>query len=110
VLLLIVGALAVAAPARAQVQTPDSAVLLSQAKQFFEALDYEHAVSALDQAIVVLEGRPAEDPARRGLPNAYELRARSQFGLGKETEARADFVALLKADPVRRCENNTAGL
>jgi hypothetical protein len=97
---LIVGTLAVAAPARAQVQTPDPAVLLSQAKQFFEALDYEHAVSALDQAIVVLEGRPADDPARRGLPSAYEMRARSQFGLSKEAEARADFVALLKADPV----------
>jgi hypothetical protein len=82
------------------VQTPDPAVLLSQAKQFFDALDYEHAVSALDQAIVVLEGRPLQDPVRRSLPGAYEMRARSQFGLGKEPEARADFVALLKADPV----------
>jgi len=89
-----------ASPLLAQVQTPDPVVLLSQAKQFFDALDYEHAVSALDQAIIVLEGRPAQDPARRGLPGAYEMRARSQFGLGKETEARADFVALLKADPV----------
>jgi len=98
--ILVIAVSALATPARAQVQTPDPAVLLSQAKQFFDALDYEHAVSALDQAIVVLEGRPAEDPARRGLPSAYEMRARSQFGLGKETEARADFVALLKADPV----------
>jgi tetratricopeptide (TPR) repeat protein len=91
---------AFASPALAQVQTPDPAVLLSQAKQFFDALDYEHAVSALDQAIVVLEGRPLQDPVRRSLPGAYEMRARSQFGLGKEPEARADFVALLKADPV----------
>jgi len=88
------------ADSAAQGQTPDPAVLLSQAKQFFDALDYEHAVSALDQAIVVLEGRPPQDPARRGLPGAYEMRARSQFGLGKEAEARADFVALLKADPI----------
>src|SRR5262249_45437060 len=87
-------------PMRAQVQTPDPAVLLTQARQFFEGLDYEHAVSALDQAIAVLEGRPAQDPSRRGLPAAYEMRARSQYGLGKEAEARADFVALLKADPV----------
>jgi hypothetical protein len=87
-------------PVRAQVQTPDPAVLMSQAKQFFDALDYEHAVSALDQAIVVLEGRPPQDPARRSLPSAYEMRARSQHGLGKEPEARADFVALVKADPV----------
>jgi len=82
------------------VQTPDPAVLLSQAKQFFDALDYEHAVTALDQAIVVLEGRPLQDPVRRGLPGAYEMRARSRFGLGSEADARADFVALLKADPV----------
>ncbi|HXI29023.1 MAG TPA: PEGA domain-containing protein, partial [Vicinamibacterales bacterium] len=99
-MLALLGVLFSAPPALAQVQTPDPAVLLSQAKQFFEALDYEHAVSALDQAIVVLEGRPQQDPARRGLPGAYEMRARSQFGLAKETEARADFVALLRLDPV----------
>ncbi len=84
----------------AQIQTPDPAVLLSQAKQFFDALDYEHALSALDQAIVVLEGKPLQDPLRRSLPGAYEMRARSRFGLGNEADARADFVALLKADPV----------
>ena len=98
--LALLGVLFAVPPALAQVQTPDPAVLLSQAKQFFDALDYEHAVSALDQAIVVLEGRPQQDPARRGLPGAYEMRARSQFGLAKETEARADFVALLRLDPV----------
>jgi PDZ domain-containing protein/PEGA domain-containing protein len=87
-------------PLVAQVQTPDPAVLLSQAKQFFDALDYEHAVTALDQAIVVLEGRPLQDPVRRGLPLAYEMRARSKYGLSNEPEARADFAALLKVDPV----------
>ena len=87
-----------AAPAAQQ--TPDPAVLLTSAKSYFDLLDYEHAVSALDQAILVLEGRPPQDPARRGLPGAYEMRARSQFGLGKEAEARADFVLLLKADPI----------
>jgi len=89
-----------ALPALAQVQTPDPTVLMTQARQFFEALDYEHAVSALDQAIVVLEGRPLQDPVHRSLPVAYEMRARSQYGLGKEAEARADFVSLLKVDPV----------
>jgi PDZ domain/PEGA domain len=98
--LVLLSAVLSASPVPAQVQTPDPAVLMSQAKQFFDALDYEHAVSALDQAIVVLEGRPLQDPARRSLPGAYEMRARSQFGLGKETEARADLVSLLKADPV----------
>jgi len=95
-------------PSAAQVQTPDPVVLLTQAKQFFDALDYEHAVSALDQAIVVLEGKPPQDPARRTLPGAYEMRARSQFGLGKEPEARADFVALLKADPVYTLTGNVS--
>ncbi|MFI5179658.1 MAG: PEGA domain-containing protein, partial [Vicinamibacterales bacterium] len=85
---------------RAQIQTPDPTVLLSQARQFFDSLDYEHALTALDQAIVVLESRPPQDPARKGLPAAYEMRARSQFGLGKEAEARADFVSLLKVDPI----------
>jgi hypothetical protein len=93
-------AVVAAAPAAAQIQTPDPTVLLSQAKQFFDALDYEHAVSALDQAIVVLEGKPPQDQARRALPGAYEMRGRARFGLGKEAEARADFVSLLKADPV----------
>ena len=36
---------------------------------------------------------------RRLLPSAYEMRARALFGLGKEPEARADFVSLLKVDP-----------
>jgi tetratricopeptide (TPR) repeat protein len=90
----------------AQVQTPDPATLLASAKNYFDMLDYEHAVAALDQAIVVMEGRcrdkecDPQDPARRLLPGAYEMRARSQFGLGKEAEARADFVALFKADPI----------
>ena len=89
-----------ASPIEAQVQTPDPTVLLAQGKQFFEALDYEHAVSALDQAIVVIEGRPQQDPARRSLTSAYEMRARSKFYLGNEQDARADFAALLKTDPV----------
>jgi len=97
---LVAAVLACASVAAAQTQTPDPTILLTQAKTFFEALDYEHAIAALDQAIVVLEGRPVADPARRALPGAYEMRARTQFGLGKEPEARADFVALLKADPV----------
>src|SRR5262249_52230524 len=95
-------------PLAEQVQTPDPVVLLTQAKQFFDALDYEHAVTALDQAIVVLEGKPAQDPARRSLPGAYEMRARSQFGRGKEPETRADFVALLKADPVFTLTGNVS--
>src|SRR6185436_20287299 len=41
--------------------------------------------------------RTAKDPVRRELlPAAYEMRARSKFGLGDQNGAKADFVALLK--------------
>jgi hypothetical protein len=36
---------------------------------------------------------------RRLLPSAYEMRARALFGLGKEPDARNDFLALLKVEP-----------
>ena len=86
--------------ARAQIeQTVDPQVLMSEAKRVFDALDYEHAVRALDQVIAIVEGRPAQDPSRKQLALAYEMRARSRFGLGDQTGAAADFVALLKADP-----------
>src|SRR5207247_25292 len=39
------------------------------------------------------------DPIRRELlPSAYEMRARSKFGLANQNGARADFVALLKVN------------
>ena len=41
--------------------------------------------------------KAVNDPARRELlPAAYEMRARSKFGLGDQNGAKADFVALLK--------------
>src|SRR5258705_5284559 len=72
--------------------------LMSQARTSFDQLDYEGTVKALDTAIGVLEARPNEE-ARRLLPAAYEMRARSRFGLGQQPEARADFTSLLKVDP-----------
>ncbi len=71
----------------------------AEAKRLFDALDYESAVRALDVAIAGLEQRPVQDPVRRELlPNAYEMRARSKFGLGDQVGAKADFIALLKAN------------
>ena len=71
----------------------------AEAKRLFEALDYESAIRALDLAVAGLEVRPAQDPVRRELlPNAYEMRARSKFGLGDQNGAKADFIALLKVD------------
>src|SRR5688500_8925776 len=72
--------------------------LVDQARVSFEQLDYENTVKALDSAIGAIEARPTPE-VRRLLPSAYDMRARALFGLGKEDAARADFVALLKADP-----------
>ena len=69
----------------------------SEAKRLFDSLDYDAALRALDLAIAGLETKAPQDPARRELlPSAYEMRARSKFGLGDQNGARADFVALLK--------------
>jgi PDZ domain-containing protein/PEGA domain-containing protein len=82
-------------PALTQAVDPQYA----EAKRLFEALDYESAIRTLDLAISGLEARPAQDPARRELlPIAYEMRARSKFGLGDQNGAKADFVTLLKVD------------
>src|SRR5260370_37230983 len=83
----------------AQIQTADPQVLMSEAKQYFDALDYEHAVRALDQAIVIVERAAPQDPSRKQLGLAYEMRARSRFGLGDQKGASDDLVALLKVDP-----------
>lgn len=72
---------------------------LADARRLFDALDYERAVPALDAIIAQLEQPPA-DPARKPtLAAAYELRARSRFGLGDTAGARADFRSMLIAAP-----------
>ena len=73
-------------------------VLIDQARASFDQLDYENTVKALDSAIGAIEARPTPE-AKRLLPAAYEMRARSLFGLNKMPEARADFVSLLKTEP-----------
>jgi len=72
--------------------------LVDQARASFDQLDYENTIKALDSAIGAIDARPTPE-MRRLLPAVYEMRARSLFGLGKEIEARADFVSLLKVDP-----------
>ena len=73
-------------------------MLIDQARTSFDALDYENTVKALDSAIGAIEARPTPE-AKRLLPSAYEMRARSLFGLNKQPDARADFVSLLKVEP-----------
>src|SRR6185436_17338042 len=71
-----------------------------EARRLFDALDYERAVGALDLAIASLEASTPRDALRRDkLASAYEMRARSKFGLGDQDGTKSDFVALLKLDP-----------
>lgn len=98
-LLVAIAITATAAPAFAQGdQLSNVKGLVDQARAAFDQLDYENTVKALDSAIGAIEARPTPE-VRRLLPAAYDMRARSLFGLGKEDAARADFIALLKVEP-----------
>src|SRR5688500_20313933 len=73
--------------------------LVDQARVSFEQLDYENTVKALDSAIGAIEARPTPE-VRRLLPAAYDMRARSLFGLGKDDAANADFIELFNVGTV----------
>src|SRR6185295_15209910 len=72
--------------------------LVDQAKTAFDQLDYENTIKALDSAIGAVEARPTPE-AKRMLPEAYDMRARALFGLGKDKDATADLVSLVKVEP-----------
>lgn len=73
---------------------------LAEARRLFDALDYEQAMPRLDQVIAQLAPAALQDPAQREwLVSAYEMRARSRFGVGDMDGTRADFRALLRVDP-----------
>jgi hypothetical protein len=101
-------ALAAAAPFGGRAQTPAPPQTAAQAqadlqyqnaKAQFDNLDYENAVRALDVAIAaLLVVSPMDAATRDKLASAYEMRARSKFGLGNPEEARADFVLLLRTN------------
>ncbi len=81
-------------------QQASAEVLFQEARRLFDALDYERSVVALDQAITALQAAPATDATRNDrLASAYEMRARSKFGLGDPDGAKADFALLLKLAP-----------
>lgn len=89
-----------AATVAAQQSSAVADAQFQEGRRLFDALDYEKAVGALDQAIAALEATTPRDLVRRDkLASAYEMRARSKFGLGDQDGTRADFVALLKLDP-----------
>jgi hypothetical protein len=86
-----------AAMAHAQQTEPPE---LTQARQYFDALDYEQAMPLLDRAIGALEPVAARDPTRAAtLVSAYEMRARARFGTGNRDGAMTDFKAALAIDP-----------
>jgi hypothetical protein len=97
---LAIAALALVASAglaRAQSAEPPE---LAQARQLFDALEYEQAVPLLDRAIAGLELTSARDAgAKKALVSAYEMRARARFGMGNRDGAAADFRSLLSIDP-----------
>jgi hypothetical protein len=73
---------------------------LAQARQLFDALDYEQALPLLDRAVAMLELQAARDPSSRpALTAAYGMRARARFGTGNKDGATSDFRAALAIDP-----------
>ncbi len=96
--LVLVVAGGAAVRAGAQALTPEAQ--LAQARAQFDALNYEAAAATLDPLIAALDPLvPKDAVAVRLLPTAYELRARSRFGLGNADGANADFRSLLKLAP-----------
>ena len=95
---LVVFVLTLSGPAVAQQVSPE--VLYQTARATFENLDYENAVRQLDVAIAALQTvTPMDTTTRERLASAFEMRARSKFGLGNPDDARADFVLLLRVNP-----------
>lgn len=95
--ILLLALVATGSVARAQQADPPE---LAQARQLFDALDYEQAIPLLDRAVAVLELQAARDPsARPSLVSAYGMRARARFGIGNRDGAVADFRSALANDP-----------
>jgi hypothetical protein len=91
--------LATSAIARAQ-QPAAEPPELAQARQLFDALDYEQALPMLDRAVAALELQAARDPnSRPTLTAAYGMRARARFGTGNKDGAVADFRSALAINP-----------
>ncbi len=97
---LVIAACGSATPAFAQGDLAEAQAQVAEARRRFDALDYEQAVPALDRVIAILGTRRTED-TRRLLADAFEMRARSRFGLGDQNGAREDFISMLKVDAAR---------
>ena len=96
VVLLLAGTMA-----RAQ-QAAEPAELV-QARQLFDALDYEQALPLLDRAVAVLEpaGRPRSERAADA-DAAYGMRARARFGTATRTAPWPTSARRSRSIPVSR--------
>ena len=99
--LLILLLLVLAGTGVSSTQEPASGdAVLAEARQLFDALDYEQAVPALDRAIASLEpAAAAPGPERALLARAFEMRGRARFGVNDVEGATADFRSLLQIEP-----------
>ena len=92
----------VAAPPAAVGQAPAPSpvdAVLGEARQAYEATDYERARVLLDAVISGLGSAPASPEQRQAVAAAYELRGRTRFNLRDVDGARTDFRAMLLLNP-----------
>jgi len=82
----------------AQQPPPPSDPRLEEARQAYEATNYE-AASEMLNALIVRIGTPADAGQRQVLSAAYELRGRSRLNLRDVDGARADFRSMLLLEP-----------
>jgi tetratricopeptide (TPR) repeat protein len=95
---IVIALAAVTAVASIGAQSPADGVL-AEARQAYDATDYERALTLLDSVIGGLGSNPSAPEQRQVLAGAYELRARTRFNLKNVDGAKTDFRALLLLDP-----------
>jgi membrane-associated protease RseP (regulator of RpoE activity) len=82
---------------------------LEAARKLYDALEWESALPALDGLIASLGARSSSDADVRALlASAYELRARTRFGLENREGARQDLAALVGLAPGHKMPPNVA--
>lgn len=103
VLVLAFAVLAHTVPAPAQAVLAEQAIAvdaaLGEASRLFNEAEYERALPFLDRAVEQLEPHSGDSSLRSRLVSAYELRARTYFGVGDRDRARTDFEALVRLNP-----------
>jgi hypothetical protein len=76
-----------------------SDTVLGEARQAYDATNYEHARELLDAVIAGFGSDSSRTDLQAVVAAAYELRARTRFNLQDVEGARTDFRAMLLRDP-----------